>query len=140
MSEEQGQYQTQPPETMGPAFKPILCVGFDGVLSEATSDWNGADVIPDEPVPGAIAFLMDAVERFRVCIFSSRSCQPGGVAAMQRWLLDHGLEWSSYLKIEWPQEKPPAMVTLDDRAIRFTGEFPSMESLQAFKPWNRREG
>ena len=40
--------------------------------------------------------------------------------------------------IKWPTEKPPAMVTLDDRAITFTGEWPSIETLLAFKPWNKK--
>jgi hypothetical protein len=29
------------------------------------------------------------------------------------------------------------MVTLDDRAITFTGTWPSMKQLQEFKPWNK---
>jgi len=40
--------------------------------------------------------------------------------------------------VKFPQEKPPAMVSLDDRAITFTGEWPSMISLIAFKPWNKK--
>ena len=40
--------------------------------------------------------------------------------------------------IEWPTEKPPALVTIDDRAITFTGEWPSIETLLKFKPWNKR--
>lgn len=39
--------------------------------------------------------------------------------------------------IKWPIFKPPAMVTIDDRALTFTGEWPSAESLRAFKPWNK---
>ena len=126
-------------------MKPILCLDFDGVIHSYTSGWQGAGVIPDPPVPGAIAFLHEAVLHFRVAIFSSRSHQDGGIMAMRTWLetyiwatpgfIMHNPPWFS--AIEWPIEKPAAMVTLDDRAITFTGEWPSIESLLAFKPWNK---
>ena len=71
------------------AFKKILCLDFDGVLHSYTSGWQGARVIPDDPVPGAIAFLIEAVERFDVQVYSSRSHQWGGRRAMKKWLLKH---------------------------------------------------
>jgi hypothetical protein len=125
--------------------KPILCVDFDGVLHSYTSGWKGGDVIPDPPVPGAIAFLREATKHFRVAIFSSRSNLPGGQTAMREWIGrwmheerlsdDEELSWCGLL--EWPTEKPPAMVTLDDRAITFDGTWPAMETLKAFQPWNK---
>lgn len=126
--------------------KPLLCIDFDGVLHSYTSGWEGADVIPDPPVPGAIDFLREAVKHFRVAIFSSRSNQSGGLVAMRTWLGNNIIDaepsiitqdppW--FAAIEWPTKKPPALVTLDDRALTFTGEWPSMEELLAFKPWNK---
>ena len=41
-------------------------------------------------------------------------------------------------KIKFPKHKPPAMISLDDRAIQFTGEFPDPKSLLDFKPWNKK--
>jgi len=41
--------------------------------------------------------------------------------------------------IEWPLSKPPAMVTLDDRAIQFTGTWPRPAVLVGFKPWNAKK-
>ena len=41
-------------------------------------------------------------------------------------------------QVRWPLAKPPAFVSLDDRAIRFTGEWPGMEELNRFKPWYLR--
>lgn len=38
-------------------------------------------------------------------------------------------------QIGFPRHKPPAMVTLDDRAVTFTGQWPSIDELAAFKPW-----
>lgn len=121
--------------------KPILCLDFDGVLHSYTSGWKGADVIPDPPVLGAIGFLREAVKHFRVAIFSSRSGQEGGIRAMQQWLATHadkdGAMTLWEIDIEWPTEKPSAMVTIDDRALTFTGKWPSIETLLAFKPWNK---
>jgi hypothetical protein len=127
--------------------KPILCLDFDGVLHSYASGWQGADVIPDAPTDGAMRFLWDATDHFRVAIFSSRSRQRGGVAAMKKWLRKHFREyWAAdrttcddkLAEIEWPREKPPALVTIDDRAVTFTGEWPAVADLLAFQPWNKR--
>lgn len=40
-------------------------------------------------------------------------------------------------EIKWPLQKPPAHITIDDRAFCFKGEFPSIESIKSFTPWNR---
>jgi len=127
--------------------KPILCLDFDGVIHSYSSGWKGAEIIPDEPVPGAINFLREAVKHFTVHIFSSRSHQLGGGEAMREWLgywimfeepdiINFDPPW--FASIVWPTEKPPAFLTIDDRAITFTGEWPSIESLKAFKPWNKK--
>lgn len=117
--------------------KPILCLDFDGVLHSYTSGWQGASVIPDPPVPGAMEFLAEAVEHFDVQVYSSRSNQSGGISAMQRWMAEHLPE--HHMHIGWPYAKPPAMVGIDDRVITFEGTWPSMETLKAFQPWNKRD-
>lgn len=127
--------------------KPILVLDFDGVLHSYTSGWKGATVIPDPPVDGAMDFLFQVVDHFRICIFSSRSNQRGGIRAMKKWLDKHLKEyWSGqrtiaddiYCAIEWPKEKPAAMITIDDRAITFDGRWPNIETLINFKPWNKK--
>ena len=117
--------------------KPILCLDFDGVIHSYTSPWAGADVIPDPPVVGAFEFMRDAQKHFTVAIFSSRSNQPGGIEAMQLWLLKHGWHPERYGEIEFPTAKPPAFIGLDDRVLNFDGTWPAMETLKAFKPWNK---
>jgi hypothetical protein len=134
--------------------KPILCLDFDGVLHSYTSGWSGADVILDPPTTGAMAFILDAMEHFTVAIYSSRSNAPGGIPAMQEWLAMHmeahvrkawglgGGELRESLEnvlgaIQWPTTKPPALVTLDDRAVTFTGNFPGVEELRRFEPWTK---
>lgn len=122
--------------------KPILCLDFDGVLHSYTSGWKDADIIPDPPVPGAMQFLVGATEAFQVSIFSSRSKDRAGVQAMRKWLRyyleEEGFSEEVELELDFPTEKPPAMLTIDDRALTFTGRWPSIEELKAFKPWYQR--
>lgn len=40
-------------------------------------------------------------------------------------------------RIKFPRSKPAAHLTIDDRAMRFTGTFPSDEEIAAFKPWSQ---
>lgn len=126
--------------------KPILCLDFDGVIHSYTSGWKGAAVIPDPPVLGAIEFMADALEHFTVAIYSSRSGQEGGIEAMKaavwKWWGDARGAYSAtrdeFAQIQWPTEKPPALVTLDDRAITFDGTWPPIAELRAFQPWNKK--
>lgn len=125
--------------------KPILCLDFDGVLHSYTSGWVADDVVADPPVPGAMEFLRDAVEDFTVAVYSSRSGQAGGIRAMQEWMQFHldmslgdaDISTETFDALTWPTEKPPAKITIDDRAITFTGEWPAISDLLAFEPWNK---
>ncbi len=128
-------------------YRPLICLDFDGVLHSYTSGWKGASTISDPPVEGAMEFIWNASDHFRVAIFSSRSSQPGGMRAMILWLRSNFLqywEWHTTQAhdkldaIEWPLEKPAAFVTLDDRAITFDGTWPAIATLKEFKPWNKK--
>lgn len=119
--------------------KKVLCIDFDGVLHSYKSGWKGPWKIPDPPVRDAIDWLeyILAYEEFQVCIFSTRNAQPFGRTAMKRWSLKHGLDKNTLKLIKFPFLKPAAFLTIDDRAIRFTGKFPLATELLGFKPWNR---
>lgn len=131
-----------------PKGRPILSVDFDGVIHSYASGWKGAEVIPDKPVPGAIAFLAEASKYFEINIFSSRSHQEGGMEAMQNWLWKQvtGEDYTAectvnapvwLLKIKWPSHKPAAFLSIDDRGFMFNGSFPDPKELLKFKPWNK---
>lgn len=124
--------------------KPILCVDFDGVLHSYTSGWKGPDIVSDGPVAGAIKWLSEAVLHFEVHIYSSRTSQDGGRDAMRRAIMgwaDDEIGFAAPLLVEqlhFPKQKPPAFLTIDDRAICFEGDWPEPGKLLDFKPWNKR--
>lgn len=126
------------------AAKKTLCLDFDGVIHSYTTGWNGHERIDDPPVPGAMEFLYDALQTFKVAIYSSRSSSESGILAMQSYVekhakeanFDYGRPW--WLQLEWPVNKPAAHLTIDDRALTFTGEWPSIPSLVNFTPWNHK--
>ena len=114
--------------------KPILVVDFDGVLHSYTSGWTRADVVADPPVEGAREFLEEVVDHFEVNVFSARSHQHDGIAAMTRWCQEHfGIKLTNQLF--FPVNKPPAFLSIDDRAIRFTGSWPTAAECLSYKPW-----
>lgn len=132
--------------------KKTITVDFDGVLHSYDSGWKGVDVIPDPPVKGAMDWLYDIAvlyqNMFIVTIYSSRSSRPEGLKAMQEWLEKHarnelgsGAAKRLLELIVWPEVKPPSHLSLDDRAVTFTGpdSFPTPEFCECFAPWNRRD-
>lgn len=136
--------------------KPILCVDFDGVVHSYTSGWQGATVIPDPPVTGALRWLWKATEWWNVQIYSSRSKDPVAREAMQAWMIVHSREEFGLdhpmsdmdgerdpgfqYPITFAYEKPSAFLTIDDRAICFDGDWSEIDAcdLLNFKPWNKR--
>ncbi|MBN8613004.1 MAG: hypothetical protein J0L92_20600 [Deltaproteobacteria bacterium] len=121
------------------ARRKTLVVDFDGVLHSYVSGWRGPTSVPDAPVDGAFRFLETAVERFEVAVLSSRSREAGGIDAMKDWLREHGLPEHVLGQLRFPRTKPPAHVYLDDRGWRFEGTFPSLDAIDAFEPWHKRE-
>lgn len=123
------------------ARKKTLVLDFDGVIHSYSSPYKGPWDVADDPVPGAFDFIKRAQEHFTVYVFSSRSAHASGISAMKKWFIKHGWaadEEGAPVGIHFPTTKPPAFLSIDDRAITFTGEWPGMELLLAFKPWNKQ--
>jgi hypothetical protein len=136
-------------------MKRIVCLDFDGVIHSYQSGWKGARNIPDPPVEGAIKWIEDFIMNHCDCpesiccmappgeyelnIFSSRSRYIGGRRAMKKWLVSNGLGRALFEVIKFPTRKPPAFLTIDDRAMTFTGTFPSFKDIDEFRPWNKKK-
>lgn len=137
--------------------RPILALDFDGVCHSYTSGWINAWTAPDPPVPGLFEFLGQALKTFRVAIYSSRSEFPHGRDCMREWFTVYAIEHFMYVadpddenssphalakaivdQLEYPVSKPAAFVTLDDRAITFTGHWPDVAQLKSFRTWNHQ--
>jgi hypothetical protein len=113
---------------------PILCLDFDGVIHDYRHGWQGGEIYGDV-TPGFWEWALAAEKYFRLVVYSSRS--KNGVDAMHDWLVARG--WPDAVKLEFASEKPPAFLTIDDRAITFKGvwNIPALDpaALRDFKPW-----
>ena len=121
-----------------PHGKPILCLDFDGVIHSYKSGWKGVDVIPDPPVKGVWGWIGDALEYFEIHVYSSRSSEESGRRAIYEYIAKHGGP-SLAAKLAYPNEKPRAFLTIDDRCVRFDGDWREQrfnpEILRAYEPW-----
>lgn len=112
-----------------------IALDFDGVLSDYTG-WKGHQAPFDPPVDGAIAAIRDYQDAgYRVCIYTTRADSSAQIARLELWLKTHGLERKRINELNITDRKPPAIIYLDDRAMLFTGTFPSVEQIKEFKTW-----
>jgi hypothetical protein len=127
-----------------PQGKLILLLDFDGCVHSYASGWQGATIIPDPPVPGVIEWLETALIYFDVYIFSARSATVAGRDAMYQYIHKHAGKNSTLAeRIRFTDRKPSAFLTIDDRCIRFDGNwsdprFDPQEILK-FKAWYQKE-
>jgi hypothetical protein len=133
---------------MADEFRPTICVDFDGVIHSYGKGWQGG-VIYGHVVPGFFEWVERVRHQVKIVIYSSRSKTPEGVTAMALWLHERRNEWikaggerhpTEPLSLEFAHEKPAAWLTIDDRAIQFTGDWNDPEltagAILRFKPWN----
>ena len=115
--------------------KPIVCIDFDGVCHKHIQQWTNIATVADGPTEGLADWLKETSREARIALFTARFRQGLGRQAVidwwDLWQLPHVEMWTA---------KPPAIVSIDDRALTFTGDwkdFPT-ERLLSFKPWNRK--
>jgi hypothetical protein len=119
---------------MSENFKKIVVMDFDGVIHSYKSGWKGVTEIPDPPVEGVKEFIKELRENYLVIVFSSRTCSSEGIYAIKEWLCSNGIEVDDVV-----DHKPPAFITIDDRAICFNGSFDGLkEQIDTFEPWTRK--
>jgi hypothetical protein len=116
-----------------------VAVDVDGVIHSYTSGWQGAEDLPDPPVPGAIEWLNGIVEHYHVAVCSTRAATEDGRAAIWGYLKRHGAGTRLLVDVDIEAGKPPALVYVDDRGWRFDGSnFPTADEIANALPWWKR--
>jgi hypothetical protein len=98
-----------------------VCLDFDGVLHSYRSGWCGAEIIPDPPIHATREAVARLRQHYRVVVHSARCHTDAGRQAVKSWLQKHDIQVD-----EVCEHKPPALVYVDDRAIRFRGNWDDM--------------
>lgn len=96
------------------SHKKIICVDFDGVIHAFSKGWHDGSIY-DKPVPGT----RDALEKlinggFEVVIYTIRDDNKAIEAWLKKWQLP---------KLRITQKKIMALAYIDDRGIRFQGNW-----------------
>lgn len=121
--------------------KPILCIDFDGVIHSYEKGWQGG-VIYGTVTDGFFEWATLASEWFELVIYSSRSKDPEMLERMQSWMKAQMLTAEVMLNFTYASQKPPAFLTIDDRALTFHGSWSDGHldpaNLRTFKPWNAK--
>lgn len=131
----------------GSHYKPIICIDFDGVIHTYSRGWQGG-VIYDPVTEGFFEWMEKTAEHFELTVYSSRSKNTDQQLAMMQWLEREYSHWQIknnrqelvVTPLKFAHEKPPALITIDDRALTFNGNWEdfSLEALRSFKPWNAK--
>ena len=113
------------------AYKKNIIFDFDGVISDYSSGWQGANVINDKPVEGIKEVIEELRKKCKIVVVSTRCYQEGGIKAIVNWLLKYDI-----IVDDVTAEKPPAVVSVDDRCICFKGDTKGLISqIEGFKNW-----
>lgn len=132
-------------------IKPTLVLDFDGTIHSYENGWQGGEIY-GHVVPGFFEWAIEAKKYFILTIYSSRSAQGHkGIKPMQDWLAvniqgylwDHPGAELSINDFRFPTSKPTAFITIDDRAITFSGNWKEEKLLpiylRNFKPWTETQ-
>jgi len=107
-------------------MKKRIYIDFDGVLNNYKG-WKGNDEL-FEPQIGVMDFLNKLSQNYEIYIFSTRN--PLNIAD---WLIKHDLR--QYIS-NITNVKEPAYAYIDDRAIKFDGDYSNiLAQLENFKPY-----
>jgi len=105
------------------AMQRALCLDFDGVLHAYRQGWKGHGRIYDEPVEGAVEACDSLIEAgWSLYVLTSRA----HLEPVQRWLFKNRFPSMILTRI-----KPIAVAYIDDRAIRFEGNWPATRKMFA---------
>jgi len=117
--------------------KQVICIDLDGTICQYDG-WKGEDHFGDV-IPGAKEALQKLKKaQWLVIIFTTR----GDKHKIKKYLDDNGLFYD-YINENPHQPKGAsgklfAHVYLDDRAVRFSGDWEeSIKEIETFEPWTK---
>lgn len=107
---------------------PTVCVDFDGVLAEYRGDFKSGAM--GTPLPGALAFTRRLeAEGFYIVVLTARR----DLNRVGTWLAING-----FPPYPVTNTKPPAVAYLDDRAVRFRGNWDdALRGIREKAHWER---
>lgn len=108
------------------------------ILSSRSHQWGGKSAMKKWLKKQLICWIQstyDLPHNEVMSIWNAAGFSPG----MDFWDVEVD-DWAASVikQIKWPWFKPAALVTIDDRAMTFTGEWPDMDDIKSFKPWNKK--
>jgi hypothetical protein len=128
-----------------PDDKPTVCIDFDGTCHRYSKGWYTGDIY-DEATPGLFPWLHAiAAAGFNIVIYSVRADSAVGREAMAVWFKKQAIKNGGNMipPLSFTARKPPAVVTIDDRVIRFEGDWSAPElqpaAIAKFQPWTETE-
>ena len=118
--------------------KPILALDFDGVIHSYEKGWHDGSIY-GTPTKGFKEWAKEASKYFRLIVVSSRMSESGGMFAIKEWMSLNEIDQTLF---EFSTTRPPAFLTIDDRALTFEGAWKDLppEGLRQFVPWNQAKG
>jgi len=114
-------------------MKTIISIDFDGTCTDHSDGWQGESII-GPPVHGVQEAFKELKARgFSIVIHSCRARTDEGRQAIMNWLAVNGLiEYVAMITAY----KVPALCYIDDRAIKFDGNWPeALHKISGFKSW-----
>ncbi len=111
-------------------YKKTILIDLDGVLNQYTGNFN-EDYIPDIK-EGAREFITSLTEEFDIKLFTTRDKKQA-----IKWLKNSNL----YEKFNGvTNTKDLAWLFIDDRCIKFTGDYKALyKEIKTFKPWYKKD-
>lgn len=91
-----------------------IALDFDGVIHAYSRGWEDGTIY-DVPVHGALEAVKRIAAEYRIEVFTARDEEQ-----LADWLEEHGFE--PYVALV-TNRKPKASVYIDDRALRFDGDW-----------------
>lgn len=106
-----------------------IAIDLDGVLNTYCGNYNENEIAP--PKEGVHEFLAKLAENYKIEIFTVRNTK-----LTAKWLIDNDLD--RYVSNITNVKNPFASAFIDDRAIRFNGDYDeTLNEITGFKPYWR---